>query len=150
MHPSIWEVVEIDYGMFGDATGENRKYEKLEFFERVAIPLNVRSIPAWLADELAGEGQDSFRHDPGYRHIWLNGIEFSLGIIHSKVVKILHEAALMGDPWQDGATTLEKAGSEQRKMVDAFKSRKDWRAFIDSDGRGMYRLRLDPSHESDE
>lgn len=150
MHPSIWELLEIDYGMCGDAVGANRKYEKLEFFEPSAIPLNVRSIPDWLAEEIAASGQNAFRHDPTYRHVSLNGIVFTLGPIHSKVVKLLHEAALENDPWQNGKTILERAGSTQSKMVDVFKSRKDWLTFIESDGRGMYRLRIDSPQDREE
>jgi hypothetical protein len=130
--------------MFDNAVGENRKYEKLEFFEPLAIPLNVRSIPEWLADELAASGLNTFRHDPTYRHVWLNGIDFVLGPLHAKVVELLYQAALAGDPWQNGKRILAQAGSTQSKMVDAFKSRQDWKLLIDSDGRGAYRLRLEP------
>jgi hypothetical protein len=144
MHPSIWELLEIDYYLFEDAVSEGRKYEKIEFFEPSAIPLNVRSLPDWLAEELAASGHDAFRHDPNYRHVWLKGVEFTLGPIHSKIVKLLHQAVLADDPWQNGKNILEQAGSEQTKMVDALKSRKDWKLLIASDGKGMYRLRTDP------
>jgi len=150
MPPSIWELLEIDYGMFGDAVGEYRKYEKLEFFEPSAVPLNIRSIPDWLAEDLKTSGYRTFEHDPDYRHVTLNGIAFTLGPIQSRVVELLHQAAIVRDPWLVGPTTLEKAGSEQRKMVDAFKSCKDWRLLIDSDGRGMYRLRFDSPQDREE
>jgi hypothetical protein len=149
IHPSLWELLSIDYSMFGDANGENRKYEKLEFFERSAIPLNVRAIPEWLAEELAACGMAPFRNDPTYKHVWLNGIQFTLGPLQAKIVKLLHQAALTDDPWRTGKEILSQAGSTQSKLVDVFKSRKDWQLLIESDGRGMYRLRIDSAADRD-
>jgi hypothetical protein len=142
IHPSLWDLLQVDY-QFEECVGDGRALKMPEFFERTAIPLNVKQIPDWLDDELAAQGLNVFRHDRDYRHVVLRGMEFSLSPIHAKVVKSLHQAWLSGEPWQRGDTILEAAGSAQIKMVDAFKSRADWKILIESDGKGMYRLRID-------
>ena len=45
-----------------------------------------------------------------------------------------------GEPWQSGKAILAAAGSRSLKMSDVFKSKKNWRLLIESDGRGAYRL----------
>ena len=55
-------------------------------------------------------------------------------------VRALHEAARRGEPWQSGKAILAAAGSRSLKMSDVFKSKKNWRLLIESDGRGAYRL----------
>jgi len=52
----------------------------------------------------------------------------------------LHEAARRGEPWQSGKAILSAAGSKSLKMSDVFKSQKQWRSLIESNGRGNYRL----------
>jgi hypothetical protein len=142
IHPSLWELLEIDYGCFGDAVGDGRQYEKVEFFDRMAIPLNV-VIPDWLAAELAPADVSVFRPDRTYQHVWFDGIEFRFGPVQAKVVEFLHKAVLAGDPWQHGPRVLEQAGSKQIKLGDVFKSQEGWRRLIKSDHRGMYRLGID-------
>ena len=39
-----------------------------------------------------------------------------------------------------GKAILAAAGSRSLKMSDVFKSKKNWRLLIESDGRGAYRL----------
>ncbi len=143
LNPSLWELIDIEYG-FGDAGGDSRIYHKPEFFEHAAIPLNVRSIPDWLDAELGARGLNEFRHDRDYRHIVLHGMSFNLSPLHAKIVGILHKAWLDGhdDGWRLGPDVLEEAGSSQLKMGDVFKTRKDWKSFIELDGKGMYRLRM--------
>lgn len=143
IHPSIWELLTIDYALFGDAVGENRKYEKLEFFELPAIPQNVWDIPDWLADKPAMPSPAAFTHSSDYRHATLGGIKFVFGSIQANVIKVLHQAALTPDCWRDGKAILKDAGSKQLKVVDVFKSKIHWRDLIESDGRGKYRLRID-------
>jgi hypothetical protein len=143
IEPSLWDVLDVEYDYFDGASGENRKYENVEFFELAAIPLNIRTVPDWLDEMIGAAGYSSFRHEPDYRHIWLHGITYSLSALHAAVVKVLHQAALEGKPWQHGQQVLHQAGTTQVKMHDVFKSRKDWQAFIESDSKGMYRLRLD-------
>jgi hypothetical protein len=124
--------------------GNGTTYEKAEFFELSGIPLNIMSIPHWLDDMLSRSGQNVFRHSRDYRHIHLHGDDFALTTLHANIVRVLHEAFLAGEPWMHGKAILERAGSDQTKLGDALKSREDWRMFIDSDGKGMHRLRMTP------
>lgn len=142
IEPSLWELLEIQYFYFDEAPSEGRKYEKLEFFEISAIPLNIRLIPEWLDGELGARGYVEFRHDRDYRHVSLRGIDYTLSDLHSKIVKLLHQAFLRGEEWQHGVKVLGEAGSRQFKMGDVLKSRDDWQSLIESDGKGMYRLKI--------
>jgi hypothetical protein len=137
--PSTWEIVQIDYGLFGDAVGENIKYEKLEFFEPSAIPLNVRLIPEWLAQPQPSLETAQLIADDAYEHVTFKGIRFTFGPIQAKVVKLLHEASKAGQ-WSSGKMILGKAGAGTTRMHDAFKSQLRWRELVDSDGRGKYRI----------
>ena len=83
---------------------------------------------------------DAFRASTDYSHIRCSGHDFRLGAIQAQVVRILHAAALRGDPWQSGKAVLASAGSRSLKMSDVFKSKKDWPKLIESNGRGGYRL----------
>ena len=142
--PSLWDVLELDYDFF-EAIGENHKFEKLEFFELSAVPLNVRTTPKWLDDLIGQRGYNVFRHTQDYRHVWLHGIEYALAPLFAKIVRILHTAYLKeGHGWCHGKRVLELAGSAQYKMSDVLKERKDSGALIQSDGKGMYRLALEP------
>jgi hypothetical protein len=143
IHPTLWGMLEIAYEL-DCIVGMKRTYEKPEFFRLDSIPLNIRPVPDWLDAELGAAGLNAFRYDRDYRHIVLHGIEYSLSPLHAKVVALLHEAWLAGDPWQNGKDILQRAGSTQFKMVDVFKSREDWRALIETDGKSMYRLRMEP------
>ncbi len=143
IHPTLWDVVFVAF-QFEEVVGQGRTFYKPEFFDLTALPLNIRSIPDWLDAELGALGLNNFRHDGEYRHVVLNGLDFTLSPLHAKVVALLHQAWLDGEPWRNGAEVLEQAGSAQLKMVDVFKSRSDWRSLIDSDGKGMYRLRFEP------
>ena len=68
------------------------------------------------------------------------GRQFRLGPIQAQVIRALHEAACAGEPWQSGKAILSAAGSKSLKMSDVFKSQKQWRSLIESNGRGNYRL----------
>ncbi|MGE5534107.1 MAG: hypothetical protein ACM3W7_01190 [Acidobacteriota bacterium] len=144
LNPSVWDLLWVDYE-FEEAVGKGRTYFALEFFERTEIPQNVKSIPAWLDTELAAAGMNVFRHTQAYRHVMLHGLEFALSELHAKIVKILHKAFLDDphDAWRRGVDVLEEAGSIQLKMSDVFKSREDWKLLIESDGKGMYRLKME-------
>jgi len=91
----------------------------------------------------AGNGpieERRFRASPDYQDIRCNGFRFKLGPIQAEVVRALHAAAQAGEPWQNGKAILAAAGSRSLKMADVFKSKKNWRALIESNGRGAYRL----------
>jgi hypothetical protein len=141
--PALWDVLELYY-WHDQIVGGPRTYDKPEFFEPSAVPLNVRNIPEWLSSQLPAPPQKkSFTHDPSYQHVEIGGVKFTLGKICADVVKILHKAARDGSPWQKGRDVLDEAGSSQIKMGDLFKSVKDWNLLIKSDERGQYRLNLD-------
>ena len=78
-----------------------------------------------------------------YQDIRCNGRRFKLGRIQAEAVRLLHEAALAGEPWQSGKAILASAGSKSLRMADVFKSQQDWRQLIRSDRRGGYRLDID-------
>ena len=80
-------------------------------------------------------------HD--YQEVLCNGHKFRLGPIQAQVVRVLHEAAEVGEPWQNGKKILTAAGSRCLKMSDVFKSKNNWRELIRSDRRGGYRLNVD-------
>ncbi|MFO7856832.1 MAG: hypothetical protein R6V44_16760 [Paracoccaceae bacterium] len=78
-----------------------------------------------------------------YHYVRCRGRGFRLGIIQAQVVRVLHEAARAGAPWQSGKAILAAAGSRSLKMADVFKSQPHWRHLIVSNGRGGYRLACD-------
>lgn len=75
-----------------------------------------------------------------YQDVRCGGHQFRLGPIQAQVVRALHEAARRGEAWQSGKAILSAAGSKSLKMSDVFKSQKQWRSLIESNGRGNYRL----------
>lgn len=81
-----------------------------------------------------------FSASADYQQVRLGGHQFRLGPIQAQVVRALHDAAGRGQPWQSGKAILSAAGSKSLKMSDVFKSQPHWRALIESDGRGAYRL----------
>lgn len=85
----------------------------------------------------------TFIHSADYLEVRCNGCRFKLGPIQAEVVRALHEAALAGEPWQNGKAIRHGAGSRSLRMADVFKSQKNWRRLIRSDRRGGYRLDLD-------
>jgi hypothetical protein len=141
--PSLWDILEIDYE-FWQAIGEHHKFEKLEFFELSAVPVNIRATPKWLDDLLGEQGYSHFRHTKDYRHIWLHGIRYDLSPLWAAIVRVLHDARREdGYGWCNGKRTLGLAGTTQTKMSDVLKTRSDSESIIESDRRGMYRLAID-------
>jgi hypothetical protein len=148
--PSLWDILEIDYELY-EANGENRNFKNLEFFELSALPLNIRTVPKWLDDLLGQHGYNSFRHAKDYRHVCLHGIDYALSPLLANIVRILHLARLDdGHGWRNGKQVLELAGSTQLKMNNVLKDRKDSKSLIQSDGKGMFRLALDPPPDASE
>jgi hypothetical protein len=142
--PSLWDILDIDYEFY-EANGEHRRFAKLEFFELSAVPVNIRTTPKWLDDLLGQQGYNSFRHTEDYRHVWLHGVAYALPSLLADIVRVLHIAHLKdGNGWRHGKQVLELAGSAQYKMSDVLKDRKDGKALIQSDGKGMYRLAVEP------
>jgi hypothetical protein len=77
-----------------------------------------------------------------YKEVMIGGRAFHLGPCQAEVVRLLHEAALAGEPWRYGKSALAAAGSSCTRMADLFKSQQHWRELIASDGRGHYRLAI--------
>lgn len=86
-------------------------------------------------------GASGFHASADFHDVVCNGHRFRLGPIQTQVVRTLHGAAQKGQPWQSGKAILAAAGSRSLKMADVFKSKPNWRALIESNGRGDYRLR---------
>jgi hypothetical protein len=85
-----------------------------------------------------------FQHSPDYRNVRLGTTEMALGAVQAEVTRLLHQAAISDAPWCDGKPLLSEAGATSFRMSDVFKSQKQWRQLIRSDGRGRYQLRLKP------
>jgi hypothetical protein len=81
-----------------------------------------------------------FVHSPDYRMVQIAGETFSLGAYQAAVVRILHLAALAGNPWCSGVAILAEIECSTLRMSDLFKSKRGWRRLIESNSRGMYRL----------
>ena len=103
---------------------ERDRFEAKTGFSRAAI--------------VAGDGRFSASRD--YQDVYCNGHHFHLGSIQAQVVRALHEKALTAERWQSGKAILALVGSKSLKMSDVFKSQKNWRSLIKSDGRGLYRI----------
>ncbi len=85
----------------------------------------------------------STRFDPDFRKVTYRGHDYSFGEIQAEVVRLLYEASLEGNPWQNGKRLLANAGSQSFTIANIFKSKTHWRKLILSDGRGFYRLEED-------
>lgn len=93
-----------------------------------------------------GKRAEYFSHSPSYRELTVNGVRIILGARQANVIKQLHEAALAGNPWQNGKELLKNARSGSNRMHDLFKSKKaELPLLIDSDRRGLYRLAISDS-----
>ena len=91
------------------------------------------------------QGDDLFWHAPDYAEVRLRGEMFSFtGNVNRGVIRILHEAALAGQPWQSGKLILGRAGSKdgEAKMRNLFGSHPSWGRLLLSDQRGKYSLRI--------
>ena len=87
----------------------------------------------------------AFKHSADYYEVILADQTYSFGPSQAGVVRKLHQAFLSGEPWCRGTDLL--AGTDSGRMVDLFKRKKDpsWRALIMSDGKGKWRLNIDPA-----
>ena len=100
-------------------------------------------LEAMINTNKAAKRVECFTHSPSYRDVAINGVKITLGARQAHVVRLLHEAALTGNPWRNGKELLKSAGSQSNRMHDLFKSKKtEWPLLIDSDRRGLYRLAI--------
>ncbi|CDP51755.1 hypothetical protein [Devosia sp. DBB001] len=94
---------------------------------------------------LAGAGRGSeivFEQRDDFSEVTLGDRTYMLGQFQARVVKILHDAAMSGRPWQHGKAVLADAGSSCTRLSDLFKTQPEWRKLIQSDRRGRYRLNI--------
>lgn len=89
-----------------------------------------------------------------YAEVVLNGEVFRLGLLQASIVRELHRASQSDNPWRHGKELLTNSNAQTLRMVDLFKTKRNWRTLIASDGRGYYRLNLPdrptprPSHQA--
>ncbi len=89
-----------------------------------------------------GGADAAFWHSRDYGHVILNDEMFLFtGFIQREVIRLLHDAANRSDPWQFGKTVLHEAGSTNAKMINLFRGHPCWGTLIESNRRGLYRLR---------
>jgi hypothetical protein len=138
IHPSMWSILKIWFD-FNEIIGRDRRYLEPEIFEPTLIPLNIAAIPEWLSHAAA---PPELQHNQTYTDVTIGGEQFILGGLQAKVVQLLHKAALSGSPLQSGKKTLGTAGAESKRMRDLFKSPRHWEKLLESNGKGLYRLRL--------
>ena len=82
-----------------------------------------------------------------YQNIQIGDQSYRLGGIQAKVIRKLHQAALAGEPWIHSKMLLSEAGSTCPRLRDIFRAQPIWKALIESDGRGYYRLNLPVGNE---
>lgn len=89
-----------------------------------------------------------------YAEVVLNGEVFRLGLLQASIVRELHRASQTDNPWRHGKELLANSNAQTMRMVDLFKTKRNWRTLIASDGRGYYRLNIPdrpaarPSHSA--
>ena len=130
--------------------------EYCDLLEPESIPVRACDVVIRREERNRVEGQHrllragaprgpAFHQLNDYSEVYVSGLIFKLGSVQSRVVRQLHKAALTGEPWCNGKTVLEAAGSACTRLADLFKSQRHWRELIESDGRGRYRLLVPPS-----
>lgn len=96
----------------------------------------------------------SFLQRNNYAEVVLNGEVFRLGLLQASIVRALHQASRSDNPWRHGKELLASSNAQTMRMVDLFKTKRNWRTLIASDGRGYYRLNIPdlpaarPSHSA--
>lgn len=146
VEPSLWDVLDLIFE-FDEVNGDGRTYTKPEFFDPAEIPKNIDPVPDWLlklhlrAVEKTG-GLAGFQVKANYRLIICRGKTYRPGPVQATVLRLLHQAALSGDPLQDGKKLLAEAGAEGRRMQDVFKKASPVSELVESMGNGLYRLKL--------
>jgi hypothetical protein len=91
-----------------------------------------------------GAPVDDFRVEGSFTRVTCAGRIYTFGPAQAAVVRQLYEGATAGTPWRSGKDLLAGADTRVTKLVDLFKRKVDpsWRDLIESDGRGMYRLKV--------
>jgi hypothetical protein len=89
--------------------------------------------------------ENDFSHNPDYSSVMLCGRSHLLKGRAAEVVRILHQRSVEGHPWVAKAflaTELNWDGEDADFRVrDVFRDRETYKALVDSDGKGFYRLK---------
>jgi len=104
----------------------------IEVFEE---RFNIRSIDS-------DEDSDRFIYTDNYQTVSIGEQNYRFGWIQAKIIETLHQASQTSNPWVHGKTLLHAAGSQSTQVKNVFRSQRNWRDLIYSDGRGYYRLKL--------
>lgn len=126
-YASLWDDAEPVLFMIGDLLLRREERDRFEA-ESGFSGSRVEAVVA------------SFTASADYMNVHSLGRDYRLGPIQAQVVRVLHVAALAGNPWISGKTILSSAGSKSLKMSDVFKSQAHWRDLVQSNQRGLYRL----------
>ena len=136
----------------------SKDYRAVEIFELHILPLNILSKPRWFcaiedAEDAASKAALLQISEPrsasplvfipssDYRHVRLNGIEYSLTAAQSRIVRELHAAQQYGNNgWLHIRDLRDRAGFESDKLSHLFRRMPNWDELILSDKRGFYRL----------
>ena len=92
------------------------------------------------ADDPVATCPQSKNFDPSFRSIDWKGTRHYFGSMQAAILSILHEAALEGEPWVNGKQILHQVGSHSFTLANVFQGKPIWKEFVESDGRGYYRL----------
>jgi hypothetical protein len=145
--PSSWEDMEFSDD-FDEIYANGMIFTKPRYFTATDIPVYIEDHPKWLSDLINAKKRE---HPPAllcsadYRNVTFGGQEFVFGDLQAKVVGRLHLAFQSSDPWCQGKTILFDIGAKSANIGVLFKSQRNWKTLIESDGRGKYRLRLNSS-----
>ncbi|TAN56808.1 MAG: response regulator [Magnetospirillum sp.] len=126
-------------------------------FIRKPLSLAERDFEAKVRHclERAGDGEppsvppqrgvgEGLWHEPDYSEVRLHGHSYRFtGDVSRTVIRLLHEAALRGEPWQSGKDVLGRAGSKALRMRHVFAGHDCWGSLLLSDGHGKYRIRAE-------
>ena len=88
---------------------------------------------------------EAFWRAQDYSEVRLHGEVFRFtGTIQIKAIRFLHAAALTDSPWRSGKDVLTAAESSDSagKMGNLFSGHPCWGPLVESNRRGMYRLRI--------
>lgn len=156
--PEVFGGMWIDYE-FAEIVGGGNRLTRPEIFSPDAIPLNVRAIPDWYAQAFGNapggqpanpapvpaEHRSVFTHSKDYRVVTLHGVRFSLTQSQARIVRRLHEAHVEGTLWVHSRDLLASVHFSSDKVAQIFRRHKDphWQTLIESDRKGMYRLKID-------
>jgi hypothetical protein len=101
--------------------------------------------PSWaytrLSDDVWGPLFPLPQFEGNFRVVIWKGQKFTLGPKQAKVLRLLYQAYVRGEPWVGGKSLMFAVGS-RRHLSDLFKSQPYWSEWIIRDGRDRYRLNM--------